>query len=315
MARMLSSSGIESEGAIGGGPADLGANGSIMGVCMISQFDESQSRMSSEDFRRLAVFINDYSGIKMPPSKRVMVEGRLRKRLRSHGFSDYYSYCRYLFDGGGLDEEAIHIIDAVTTNKTEFFREGEHFQFLSQVALPDIIAGRRAASLKVWSAACSMGAEPYTLAMVLEEFTRAHGDLRYSILATDLCTEVLYHAVSGIYPEEAIAPVPMAMRQRYLLRSHDQAARKVRIAPELRQRVRFARLNLMDATYPVERGFDAIFCRNVLIYFSRADQEAVLARLCGHLSPGGYLFLGHSETTSGMSLPLKAVGPTAFVKM
>ncbi len=282
---------------------------------MAEDVDVGQSCLSPTEFRRLAAFINGYSGIKMPPSKRVMVEGRLRKRLRSVGFDDFHSYCHYLFEEGGLDDEAVHIIDAVTTNKTEFFREGEHFQFLFQVALPDLVSERRAPSLKFWSAACSLGAEPYTLAMVVEEFARARGEMRYSILATDLCTEVLDHAASAIYPEEAVAPVPMAMRRRYLLRSHDPALRQVRIAPELRRQVRFARLNLMDPSYPVERGFDAIFCRNVLIYFSRQDQEAVLLRLCGHLVDGGYLFLGHSETTSGMSLPLKAVGPTSFKKV
>lgn len=275
---------------------------------------ENSLQMSPADFRRLADFINGYSGIRMPPSKRVMVEGRLRRRLRSHGFGNFDAYCRYLFEEGGLDEEAIHIIDAVTTNKTEFFRESEHFRFLTEVALPDRVSGRNASTLKLWSAACSIGAEPYTLAMLMAEYTRHTADIRYSILATDLCLEVLQKAVSGIYPEDLVQPIPMDMRRRYLLRGRDDAARQVRIAPEVRRMVRFARLNLMDDTYPVEQGFDVIFCRNVLIYFSRSDQEAVLSRLISHLAPGGYLFLGHSETITNMSLPLCTVGPTIFMK-
>lgn len=271
-------------------------------------------QMSARDFNRLAAFINRYSGIRMPQSKRVMVEGRLRRRLRNHGFEDFSSYCRYLFDEGGLDDEAIHIIDAVTTNKTEFFREGEHFRFLLDMALPTLLTGRNAASLKLWSAACSIGAEPYTMAMVMEDFVRCNKDIRYSILATDLCVEVLRQAVQGIYHEDMIQPVPVEMRRRYLLRGRDDHVAHVRIAPEIRRTVKFARLNLMDELYPVEQGFDVIFCRNVLIYFSRPDQEAVLSRLTSHLAPGGYLFLGHSEAINNMALPLRAVGPTIFVK-
>jgi chemotaxis protein methyltransferase CheR len=271
-------------------------------------------QMSARDFNRLATFINRYSGIRMPQSKRVMVEGRLRRRLRNHGFTDFTAYCRYLFDEGGLDDEAIHIIDAVTTNKTEFFREGEQFRFLFDKALPDLLSGRNASTLKLWSAACSIGAEPYTMAMVMEDFIRRNNDVRYSILATDLCVDVLQQAVRGIYPEDLIQPVPVDMRRRYLLRGRDEHTSHVRIAPEIRRAVTFARLNLMDELYPVDRGFDVIFCRNVLIYFSRADQEAVLSRLTTHLAPGGYLFLGHSEAINNMALPLRAVGPTIFMK-
>ena len=282
---------------------------------MIGENTKDALQMSPTDFRRLAAFINRYSGIRMPDSKRVMVEGRLRRRLRSHGFDTFTSYCHYLFEEGGLENEAIHIIDAVTTNKTEFFRESEHFRFLTDVTLPDRIAGRTTPTLKLWSAACSIGAEPYTLAMIMADYQRQGCDLRYSILATDLCVDVLRTAVEAIYAEDLVQPVPLDMRRRYLLRGRGDAARQVRIAPELRRMVRFARLNLMEEAYPVEQGFDIIFCRNVLIYFSRPDQEAVLSRLASHLAPGVYLFLGHSETINGLSLPLRAVGPTVFMKI
>jgi len=274
--------------------------------------------LSASDFRRLATFINASSGIKMPPSKRAMVEGRLRQRLRSRGFEDFDAYCRYLFAEGGIEEEAVHIIDAVTTNKTEFFRETEHFNYLRQVALPALVGRRHcdgAVTVKAWSAACSCGAEPYTLAMVLAEFSRDMHELAYSIFATDLCTEVLRQGASGIYPEDMVAPVPLELRRRYLLRDRDRTARRVRFAPELRQHVCFARLNLMDESYRIDRGFDIIFCRNVLIYFDKPTQAAVVGRLCDHLAPGGYLFLGHSETVAGMTLPVKPVGPTVFAKV
>lgn len=282
---------------------------------MTSQDSHDGFQMSPSDFNRLAAFINGYSGIRMPPTKRVMVEGRLRKRLRNHGFHDFESYCRYLFDNGGLEAEAPHIIDAVTTNKTEFFREQEHFHFLVDQALPNLIAGRNVPTVKLWSAACSIGAEPYTMAMIMADYARNHGDLRYSILATDLCMEVLQKAVAAIYPEDIVSPIPMEMRRRYLLRRRDGVLRQVRIVPEIRRTVRFARLNLMDEAYSVEGLYDVIFCRNVLIYFDRADQEAVLQRLAERLVPGGYLFLGHSETITNMSLPLQPAGPTIFTKV
>jgi chemotaxis protein methyltransferase CheR len=242
-----------------------------------------------------------------------MVEGRLRRRLRDGGFSDFGAYCRYLFDEDGLDKETVHLIDAVTTNKTEFFREPEHFRLLDELVLPSVLeASGGGAPLKLWSAACSSGAEPYTLAMVLAEFARRIGGVRGSILATDICTEVLATAIEGIYPEATVAPVPLALRQRYLRRGKRGGTALVRIAPELRALVRFGRLNLMAARYGVDRDHDVIFCRNILIYFDRPTQEAVLRQLCEHLRPGGYLFLGHSETLSGHALPLEGVCATLY---
>jgi chemotaxis protein methyltransferase CheR len=263
------------------------------------------------DFRRLSRFINATSGIKMSEAKRAMVEGRLRRRVRGLGFADFTTYCRYVFDEGGLDHEAVHILDAVTTNKTEFFREPEHFRFLSETSLPLLVPPGRVRPLKVWSAACSTGAEPYTLAMVLSEWSGSN----YEILATDLCTEVLQTAILGIYSEEMIAPVPMELRRRYLLRSRDAAANRVRIAPELRNRIQFRHLNLMDQDYSVKGPFDVIFCRNVLIYFDKQTQVLVLSRLCQHLAPGGHLFIGHSETVAGYDLPLRSLAPTIFARM
>jgi len=271
-------------------------------------------RLSPANFHRLAQLVHDHSGIKMPPSKKTMLEGRLRRRMRAHRLNDVNAYCRYLFEENGLESELVHVIDAVTTNKTEFFREPSHFAFVTDRCLPGFLAeGRRV--IRAWSAAASIGAEAFTLAMVFEAFCAEHRGLDYRILGTDLSTEVLRQAVRGIYPEAMIAPVPPALRQRYLMRARLAERREVRIAPQLRAKTAFARLNLMDERYPAPDDMDLIFCRNILIYFDKPTQAAVLRRLCAHLRPGGYLFLGHSESLLGVDLPVTAVGNTVFQRV
>jgi chemotaxis protein methyltransferase CheR len=275
---------------------------------------DEQDRLSPRNFQRLASFIESYSGIKMPSTKITMIEGRLRKRLRATGMPTLKQYCDYLFDKDGLASEAVQLIDVMTTNKTEFFREPDHFRFLADQAVPMLQASGRGTALKVWSAACSIGAEPYTIAMVLADLAQQPTGPRYGITATDLSTEVLDTAMSGIYPEAMVKPVPPELRRRYVMRSRDRARQQVRIVPELRAAVRFARLNLMEVPYQVDREMDVIFCRNILIYFDKETQQGVLRHLTDHLRVGGFLFLGHSETLTGMRLPLEPVGPTVFRK-
>ena len=268
--------------------------------------------LSDKNFRRLAELIHSYSGIKMPTGKRTMLEGRLRRRMRVLGIPRLDAYCRFLFEDDGLETEIVHLMDAVTTNKTEFFREPAHFEFARASALPAMSRAGRPA-IKAWSAACSTGAEPYTLAMVLEDHRReTRGAQDYSILCTDLSTEVLAEAVAGVFPEAMIEPVDQERRRRYLMRSRNSDSALVRIVPQLRAKLAFARLNLMDDTYPVERDQDMIFCRNILIYFDKPTQAAVVRRLCDHLRPGGFLFLGHSESITGIDLPLIPVANTVF---
>jgi len=277
-----------------------------------------QDRLSQRNYQRLAAFIENYSGIKMPPTKVTMIEGRLRRRLRATGMADLKQYCDYLFEKDGLTTEAVHLIDVMTTNKTEFFREPDHFRFLTEHAVPRLMSGSRGATpapLKIWSAACSIGAEPYTLAMVLADLGLLGSGPRFGITATDLSTAVLDTALTGIYPEAMIRPVPPELRRRYLLRSKDRSRQQVRIVPELRATVRFARVNLMEVPYQVDRDMDIVFCRNILIYFDKETQQAVLGRLAEHLRPGGFLFLGHSETLAGFQLPLEPVGPTVFRRL
>lgn len=275
------------------------------------QTQSSADQLSNKNFNRLAELIHGYSGIKMPANKRTMLEGRLRRRIRALDLATLNDYCRYLFDDNGMESEVVHLIDAVTTNKTEFFREPAHFQFLQANALPALArTGRK--TIKAWSAACSTGAEPYTLAMVLEEHCVANRRQDYSILCTDLCTQVLAQAVAGLFPEAMIDPVAVDLRRRYVMRARDARRGQVRIVPDLRSKLAFARLNLMDEAYPVADDMDLIFCRNILIYFDKPTQSKVLGRLCAHLRPGGYLFLGHSESIVGIDLPVVQIANTVF---
>jgi chemotaxis protein methyltransferase CheR len=270
--------------------------------------------LSKRNFDRLAAFIYDYSGIKMPPTKLTMLEGRLRRRLRATNQPNLDAYCDFLFKQGGLEQETVYLIDAVTTNKTDFFREPNHFAYMTRQALPDL-QRQGVRTVRAWSSACSTGAEPYTIAMVLSEFIGDRTDMNYAILATDLSTEVLQSARRGIYASEMVEPVPPDLRQRYVMRAVAKDRREVRIVPRLRSKVAFARLNLMDEKYGIGDPVHIIFCRNVMIYFDKNAQADVLRRLCDCLAPGGYLFIGHSESVGGFDLPLKTVANTVFQRI
>jgi chemotaxis protein methyltransferase CheR len=271
-------------------------------------------RISKRNFEKLAQFIYDYSGIKMPITKLTMLEGRLRRRLRATGIPDFNSYCDYLFKHGGIEKEAIFLIDAVTTNKTDFFREPKHFEFMERTGLPEMAAAGHK-RFRLWSAACSIGAEPYTMAMVMQDFIEKTSGMDYRILATDLSTDVLQAARRGVYPRDMIQPVSPEMRRKYVMVSKDAARGEVRVHPRLRATVGFARMNLMDNAYKVGEPMHMIFCRNVLIYFDKPTQAKVLTRLCDCLLPGGFLYVGHSETVTGISLPVRQVANTVFKKI
>jgi len=274
-------------------------------------------KMSEKCFATFGSFIEKHCGIKMPPVKKTMLEGRLRKRLRLLGMNSYEQYADYVFGRDGSGSEMVQMIDAVTTNKTDFFREPSHFDYLVGTVLPAFMTRDREcgrAGLRLWSAGCSTGEEPYTLAMVLSDYAERNPQLSYSILATDLSTRVLAAARDAIYSEDKIYPVPMQMRRKYLMRSRDRASRLVRVVPALRQRIAFRRLNFMQADFGIANPMYVIFCRNVVIYFDRRRQERLLNKFCRHLGPGGYVFMGHSETLSGMDVPLVQVAPTVYKK-
>lgn len=273
--------------------------------------------LSNADYERLRRVIYDECGIKMTPAKKVMLEARLRKRLRNLGLESFSGYCEYLFSREGIENELINMIDVVTTNKTDFFREPKHFDFLTSAAVPELMelygAGMRR-NMNIWSAGCSTGEEPYTIAMVLSNFRETHPSFEFQVLGTDISTIVLHKAEKAIYKMDRVDTVPAVMKKKYLLRSRDREKNLIRIAPEVRTSVRFRRLNFMAEDFGMRESMDLIFCRNVIIYFDRPTQERLLKRLYDHLIPGGYLFMGHSETLSGLNIPLLSVGHMIYKK-
>lgn len=283
-----------------------------------SRFSHAVCSLSEEDFSRFGLLLQSSCGIKMPPQKKNMMEARLRKRLRALGLGDFGEYGEYLFSDRGQREELLHFLDVMTTNKTDFFRESAHFDFLVEVALPTLMHSHGAGidkKLRVWSAGCSTGEEPYTLAMVLSEFSERVSGLDFSILATDISTQVIEKGRRGIYDGSKVGEtIPEDLKRKYLLRSKDRARNLLRIVPELRSRVTFRRINFMAEDFGIREPIDIIFCRNVIIYFDRSTQEKLLHRLSRHIFPGRYLFMGHSETLSGMNLPLSQVAPSVYQK-
>jgi chemotaxis protein methyltransferase CheR len=284
-----------------------------------SYIDTTSYKMTRQDFERLSHFIYNHCGIKMPPVKRTMLESRLQKRLRLLGISSFRDYCDLIFKSPNGGSELVHMIDAVTTNKTDFFREPFHFTFLSETVLPEFIqrgGSRVRVPFTVWSSACSSGEEPYTLALVMNEFESQNPGFKFTIMATDISTKVLDKAKVGIYDENQTSMIPLSMKQKYFLRSKDRTKGQVRVIPELRSSIAFRRLNLMDEKYSIpEASLDAVFCRNVIIYFDRQTQGALLDRICRYIKQDGYLFLGHSESIHGFDLPLIRMSSTIFRKV
>ncbi|MGE5683357.1 MAG: CheR family methyltransferase, partial [Bacillota bacterium] len=256
-------------------------------------------------------------GIKMPPAKKVMLEARLRKRLKDLSIDKFSEYCDYLFSSKGVESELIHMIDVVTTNKTDFFREPHQFTYLVERALPELITAHQAGikrKLKVWSAGCSTGEEPYTLAIVLSEFAEEYQLFDFSILASDISTQVLEKAQLGIYDSSRIDSLPLALKKKYFLKSKDKDKPLVRVVPELRHKVTLKRINFMDNDLKAGENQDIIFCRNVIIYFDKPTQEKLIRKFCSLLNYDGYLFVGHSETLFNMDLPLVQVAPSIYRK-
>ena len=275
--------------------------------------------LSMNEFRRLGQFIHSELGIKMPDVKRGMVESRLRKRLIQLRLPSYGAYCNYLFSPQGMKDELIEFINEITTNKTDFFREAKQFTYLTEEVLPKLTQSVKPGGSKrisIWSSACSRGHEPYTLAMVVSEFRQKQTpcSLFFNILGTDISTRVLHVAQKAVYAHDEIEPVPMPLRKKYLLRSKDQQKNQVRIVPELRSMVKFLRLNLKASPYSGIDQMDIIFCRNVMIYFDKETQMAILKGLLRHLKPGGYLFMGHSEVLQINELPLVSPEATIYKK-
>ncbi len=263
------------------------------------------STLSDADFERLRALVRRELGVQVPPAKRAMIEARLARRLREVGAPSAADYCASLFGEEGQGGELVHFLDAVTTNVTSFFREPQQLTQLGK-RLPAIAATARAENreVRVWSAACSRGHEPWTLAMMLSQVSPTP---RFAVFGTDVSTRVLEEATTAIYPEADLEAVPAPLRARYFLRSRRGDGR-VRVAPELRKDVRFGRVNLMAPSLPMQGAMDVALLRNVLIYFDAATQRAVAAKVLAHLQPDGVLCVGLSESLHGHGLAVVHLG-------
>ncbi|HYC86417.1 MAG TPA: CheR family methyltransferase [Chryseosolibacter sp.] len=273
-------------------------------------------RMDDESFDRLSMYVTREYGIKLPANKKPMLESRLNKKVKSLGMENYRQFLEYIFSDEGRHRELVNVIDLITTNKTDFFREPAHFQYLQQSFLPDYLKDYGYRSLNVWSAGCSTGEEPYTLLMVFEEFKKHQPFFTYSLMASDISTRVIQASYNGIYHKDRIAEIPPDMKRTYFLRSKRIDDNLVRVKPEFRKNITYRRINLMDNAYGIQNAsLDIIFCRNVLIYFDKPTQEKVIRKFAACLRPGGLLFLGHSESLMGMNVTMKQLRPTVYQQL
>ncbi|HIJ91310.1 MAG: protein-glutamate O-methyltransferase [Desulfobulbaceae bacterium] len=271
--------------------------------------------LSDRDFNRFSAFIYEACGIKLSPIKKTMLSARLQKRLRQLQLDSFSAYLDYVLSPDGQAKELCHMIDVVSTNKTDFFREEKHFEVMTNLVLPDYVQRMTHSNhktLRVWSAGCSSGEEPYTLAMVLDDYFSRYPGLDYAILATDICTEVLAKAEEAIYSNEVVAPVAPLLRNKYLMKGKGAYKGFHRVVPELRRKVVFRRLNFMDRDFGIDQKMDLIFCRNVIIYFDRKTQCALFEKFYRQFSPKGYLFTGHSETLEGIGDRMERVAAAVY---
>jgi chemotaxis protein methyltransferase CheR len=272
--------------------------------------------LSDKLFLNFRSFIYNRLGINIQSVKKMMLQARLSKRLKHLNMKSYEEYYNYLTSDNGLAKELPNLINVVTTNKTDFFREPKHFDFLINKILPEYYHKNMNQIFRIWSAGCSTGAEPYTMAIVLKEFSHKNNRFKFLIHSTDISTKVLEIAKYAIYDHEMADPIPMELRKKYLLkRKNEKNPKQIRMSPEIRNCVQFQRLNLMDNDYNIKTPMDVIFCRNVIIYFDKKTQECVVNRLCQYLKPNGYLFMGHSESLHMIDAPIKNISSTVYKKI
>jgi chemotaxis protein methyltransferase CheR len=269
--------------------------------------------MEDRDFTRFRALILERTGINLRNGKHVMLASRLGRRLRHHGIDSFSEYYELLTHPTAPASEMVDFINCVTTNKTSFFRESHHFDFLAQTVVPEMRKAGVAREVRVWSAACSTGEEPYSIAITLLEALRRLGSAwDVQVLASDIDTSVLNTAQRGIYPAEALETVEASAHSRYFLRGKGGAGGQVKVKPELASHIQFKRINLNDHAWPVEGLFDAIFFRNALIYFDQPTQNVFLRKMLRHLRPKGYLFLGHSEHVPWLNDAVEPLSQTTY---
>jgi chemotaxis protein methyltransferase CheR len=269
---------------------------------------ELADTLTERDLQTLAKLVYEKAGITLHSGKRALVTARLQRRVRAGGFRNFGEYVEFV----GADptgEEVVALLDAISTNHTAFFREPQHFDLLAQRVLPEL--GSRRAGLNIWSAACSSGEEPYTIAMTLADVLPAERLTQVHILASDLSTRVLAAARIGIYRMDRVAALSPEVLRRHFEKGMGAQEGLARVQPRLRALVQFERLNLLEID-DMQRRFDVIFCRNVMIYFDRPTQQRVVTMLERHLRVGGWLFIAHSESLNGVEHGLQWFAPATY---
>lgn len=266
--------------------------------------------IKEEEFQRFRTLIYDESGISLGDQKQSLLASRLLKRLRDLGLATFTEYYEMVAEDT-TREEFTRMLDLISTNKTDFFREPKHFDFLRNRILPELESTKR---IRIWSSACSTGEEPYTIAITLYEGVQSPAQWDFKILASDLSTRVLAKAASGLYDEDRVRAVPPDTVKQHFLRGCGDRAGLIKVKPHLTDMIRFQRMNLMDDRFPIKTPLDLIFCRNVMIYFDGPTQEKLVNKFHRYLRPGGYLFIGHSESLQWVKHPFEAIAPTIYRK-
>ena len=269
--------------------------------------------LSEKDYKRISKFVYENYGIKLYPNKKVLVRSRLQKRLVTLGMKSFKDYCDFALNVDN-NNEADHMIDRLSTNKTDFFREADHFDYLTGTMLIQYLIESGKQQIRVWSAGCSSGEEAYTIAMVLDAQKPRIPQFDFEIYGSDISNTALKAASKAIYPINIIEPIPEQYKKKYLLRSKDKNKQQIRIASNIRKKVVLFKHNLLSEQNPFKQPLDIIFCRNTIIYFDKETQEKVIGQLISNLNPGGYLFLGHSESLINTNFTLKNVFPAVYKK-
>lgn len=273
-----------------------------------------ENDMPNSLFQQFSQLVYEQCGINLHEGKKALLQARLNKRLRLTGIDSYGEYFKFITSGANPGE-FINFLDSISTNLTYFFRENQHFDFMSRVALPELLAEKRKENdmrLRIWSAGCSSGEEPYSLAMCVLSSLQDLAKWDFRILATDISTRMLETASRGLYSEEKVQKVPAPLRQAHFRKvgSEDKNV-YFQIAPSVKRLITFSRLNLKDP-YPFKGPFDFIFCRNVMIYFDKRTQEELVNKMAAYLRPGGYFCVGHSESLTGLAHKLSYVQPAIY---
>ena len=276
------------------------------------QFGLHPIDLTEEQFEKISEMVKSLCGINLHTGKKELVKARLGKRLRSLGIYDLDDYLAHVArDAGGAELTAM--LDALSTNLTHFFRESAHFDYLRSAVVPVLLKRPAPHSIRIWSAGCSSGEEPYSIAITLAECLPNLPRIDLRILATDLSTRVLAHAREALYPAERLRDVPLPIIARWFSAGEGPSGNAYRVTDALRRLVTFSRLNLM-APWPMRGPFDVIFCRNVMIYFDKPNQERLVHRFWDLLAPGGHLFIGHSESLAGVKHTYRYIRPTIYQK-